>query len=91
MDTVEARWPGDNDKKRVCSLIEEGHIQNVRMAHLSVVASHSVNGVAALHTELLKKNLFPEFDALYPGRFNNKTNGITPRRWLRSCNRGSPR
>lgn len=86
MDTVEARWPGDNEKKRVCSIVEEGHVQSLRMAHLSVVASHSVNGVAALHTELLKKDLFPEFDALYPGRFNNKTNGITPRRWLRSCN-----
>jgi starch phosphorylase len=86
MDTVEARWPGDNEKKRVCSIVEEGHVQSIRMAHLSVVASHSVNGVAALHTELLKKDLFPEFDALFPGRFNNKTNGITPRRWLRSCN-----
>ena len=86
MDTVEARWPGDNEKKRVCSIVEEGHVQSIRMAHLSVVASHSVNGVAALHTELLKKDLFPVFDALFPGRFNNKTNGITPRRWLRSCN-----
>jgi len=86
METVELRWPGDNEKKRVCSIIEEDHVQNVRMAHLSVVASHSVNGVAALHTELLQKNLFPEFAELFPGRFNNKTNGITPRRWLRACN-----
>ena len=86
MDTVEARWPGDVQKKQICSIIEEGNVQNVRMAHLSVVASHSVNGVAALHTELLKKDLFPEFDQLFPGRFNNKTNGITPRRWLRACN-----
>ena len=86
LETVEAKWPGDVEKKRVLSLIEEGGSQMVRMAHLSVVGSHSVNGVAALHTRLLKSELFPEFDALYPGKFNNKTNGITPRRWLLACN-----
>ena len=86
LDEVELKWPGDLNKKRVLSLIEEGHEQMIRMAHLSVVGSHSVNGVAALHTELLKKQLFPEFDDLYPGKFNNKTNGITPRRWLVACN-----
>jgi glycogen phosphorylase len=74
------------EKKRVLSLIEENHEQMVRMGHLSVVGSHSVNGVAALHTKLVKSDLFPEFDALYPGRINNKTNGITPRRWLVACN-----
>jgi starch phosphorylase len=86
MRTVEAQWPGDNDKKRVCSLIEENHGKSVRMANLAVIGSHTVNGVAALHTALLKKHLFPEFDALYPGKFQNKTNGITPRRWLLQCN-----
>lgn len=86
LDAVEARWPGDVEKKRLLSLIEEDGGRMVRMAHLSVVGSHSVNGVAALHTQLLKSDLFPEFDELYPGKFNNKTNGITPRRWLLACN-----
>ena len=86
METVEAKWPGDVQKKRVLSIIEEGHTQMVRMAHLSVVGCFSVNGVAALHTQLLKSDLFPEFDTLFPGKFNNKTNGITPRRWLQACN-----
>jgi starch phosphorylase len=86
LEQVEAKWPGDTAKKRHLSLIEEGHEQMVRMAHVSVVGSHSVNGVAALHTQLLKNDLFPEFDALYPKKFQNKTNGITPRRWLVACN-----
>ena len=86
LEEVDAKWPGDAKMKQNLSLIEEGHVQMVRMAHLSVVGGHSVNGVAALHTELLKKDLFPEFDALYPGKFNNKTNGISPRRWLLACN-----
>jgi starch phosphorylase len=86
MQVVELRWPGDDSKKRACSLIDEHGEKAVRMANLSVVGSHAVNGVAALHTDLLKKNLFPEFDALYPGKFQNKTNGITPRRWLLASN-----
>jgi starch phosphorylase len=86
MQAVELQWPGDNEKKRACSLIEENGGKMVRMANLAVVGSHAVNGVAALHTALLKKHLFPEFDALYPGKFQNKTNGITPRRWLLKCN-----
>ncbi len=79
-------WPGNVEKVRVCSLVEENSGRMIRMANLAVVGSHAVNGVAALHTELLKKHLFPEFDALYPGKFQNKTNGITPRRWLAQCN-----
>ncbi|WP_425602971.1 glycogen/starch/alpha-glucan phosphorylase [Horticoccus luteus] len=86
MQAIEAKWPGDNEKKRVCSLIEENGQKMVRMANLAVVGSHAVNGVAELHTELLKKHLFPEFDALFPGKFQNKTNGITPRRWLLQSN-----
>jgi starch phosphorylase len=86
MQTLEAQWPGDNEKKRVCSLIEENGHKMVRMANLAVVGAHTVNGVAALHTALLKKHLFPEFDALYPGKFQNKTNGITPRRWVLKSN-----
>ncbi len=86
MEAVEKHWPGDNEKKRICSLIEEGGGKGVRMANLAVAGSHAVNGVAALHTALLKKHLFPEFDALYPGKFQNKTNGITPRRWLLKSN-----
>jgi glycogen phosphorylase len=91
LDEVEKKWPGDAEKKRILSIIEEGHQQMVRMAHLSVIGGHSVNGVAALHTKLVKSDLFPEFDALYPGKFNNKTNGITPRRWMLSCNPGLSR
>ena len=86
MVACEQKWSGDNLKKRACSLIEENGDKMVRMSYLSVAASHSVNGVAALHTQLLRRNLFPEFDALFPGKFNNKTNGITPRRWLLQCN-----
>ncbi len=68
------------------SLVEEGPVKHVRMANLAVVGSHSVNGVAALHTELLKRELFRDFHALWPERFNSKTNGVTPRRWLLQAN-----
>ena len=84
---VEKKWPGDLDKMRALSLIDErGGNKAVRMAHLSVLGGHTTNGVAALHTRLLKEKLFPEFDALFPGKFTNMTNGITPRRWLMVCN-----
>ena len=70
------------------SMIEEGHDQMVRMAHLAIVASYSVNGVAALHSDLLKQGLFTDFYELWPEKFNNKTNGVTQRRWLAACNPG---
>ena len=80
---VEARWPGDAEKREALSIIAHGHF---RMAYLAVVGSFSVNGVAALHSELLKRFLFRNFDEFYPGKLNNKTNGITPRRWLLAIN-----
>jgi len=85
---VEAKWPGDAGRKAELSIIEESQPKQIRMAYLSVVGSHTVNGVAALHTELLKKHLFSTFHELFPGRILNKTNGITPRRWLKACNPG---
>ena len=75
-------------KKAELSLIEESQPQQIRMAYLSVVGSHTTNGVAALHTDLLKKHLFSTFHELYPDKIQNKTNGITPRRWLKACNPG---
>lgn len=83
---VAKKWPGDTAKMRALSLIDESGGRKVRMAHLSVVGGHATNGVAALHTRLLREKLFPEFNELYPGRFLNVTNGITPRRWLMVCN-----
>lgn len=85
---VEAKWPGDDSKKAELSIIEEGQPKMVRMAYLSVVGSTKVNGVAALHTDLLKKHLFTTFHELYPNKLINMTNGITPRRWLLACNPG---
>ncbi len=79
-------WPGDEERLKRVSLVEEGEQKQVRMAHLAIVGSHSVNGVAALHTRLLKRSLFPDFNRLWPLRFNNKTNGITQRRWLLHAN-----
>lgn len=83
---VANRWPGDRERLSRLSIIEEGPQQQVRMAHLAIVGSFSVNGVAALHSELLKKGLFKDFYALWPDKFNNKTNGVTQRRWMAWCN-----
>ncbi len=88
LEEVEKRWPGDDALKSKLSLIEEGHPKMIRMAHLAVVGSHSVNGVAAMHTQLLKATLFKDFDEFYPGKFKNVTNGVTPRRWLQANNDG---
>ncbi len=79
-------FPGDSGKQQSMSLVEEGSSKQIRMAYLSIVGSHSTNGVAALHTELLKARLVPDFARLMPERFNNKTNGITQRRWLLAAN-----
>ncbi len=83
---VAYQWPGDNNKQRAMSIIEEGDTPHIRMAYLAIVGSYSVNGVAALHTQLLSEGLFADFYQLWPERFNNKTNGVTPRRWLAHCN-----
>lgn len=85
---VARRWPGDNDRLRRMSLIEEGDERQVRMAYLAIAGSFSVNGVAALHSRLLVEGLFRDFYELWPQKFNNKTNGVTPRRWLAQCNPG---
>lgn len=79
-------WPGDVERERRMSIIEEGFEPRVRMAYLGIVGSYSVNGVAALHTDLLTQGLFRDFFELWPEKFNNKTNGVTPRRWLAHCN-----
>ena len=83
---VALRWPGDTARQQRMSLIEEGPEAHVRMAYLAIVGSFSVNGVAALHSNLLKQGLFRDFYELWPSKFNNKTNGVTPRRWLAQCN-----
>ncbi len=85
---VASHWPGDSDRQRRMSLIEEGDVKQVRMAYLAIVGSFSVNGVAALHSRLLVEGLFKDFHDLWPTKFNNKTNGVTPRRWLALCNPG---
>jgi starch phosphorylase len=81
---VRERYPFDDGKLNRLAIVEHGH--SVRMANLAIVGSHSVNGVAQLHTDILKASTFAEMNELFPGRINNKTNGITPRRWLLKCN-----
>ncbi len=86
LDDVRAKHPGDEARVARMSLIEEGAPQKVRMAHLAIVGSHSTNGVAAIHSELLQKTVVPDFAELFPERFNNKTNGVTQRRFLLLAN-----
>ena len=85
---VKNRFPADDNRIERMSIIEEAWERKIRMAHLAIVGSFSVNGVAALHTEILKNDLFKDFYDMYPERFNNKTNGITQRRWLKKANPG---
>src|SRR5579863_2040544 len=86
LDDVRRLYPDDQARVQRMSLIEEGLVRKVRMAHLAVVGSHSTNGVAAIHSDLLRTRVLSEFAELFPDRFNNKTNGVTPRRWLRQAN-----
>ena len=83
---VANRWPGDGERQRRLSIIEEGPNPSVRMAYLAIVGSFSVNGVAALHSQLLKSDLFHDFNEIWPEKFNNKTNGVTQRRWVAMAN-----
>lgn len=86
MDQLEKVWPGDNKIKQKLSIIEEGNEKMIRMGNLSVIGSFAVNGVAQMHSDLVKTELFPEFNKLWPDKLTNVTNGITPRRWLKACN-----
>jgi starch phosphorylase len=83
---VHTRWPGEDDRLSRMSIIEEGPKKQIRMANLATIGSHSINGVAKLHTDLVKRELLRDFYELWPERFNNKTNGVTPRRWVLYAN-----
>ena len=86
LSQVATKWPGDTERQIRMSIIEEGDFKSVRMAYLAIAGSFSVNGVAALHSELLAEGLFKDFYELWPEKFNNKTNGVTPRRWVAHSN-----
>ncbi len=86
IEQLNSIYPGNNSMVSELSIIEEGAEKKVRMANLAIIGSHSLNGVAALHTEILKAHVFKDFYKLWPEKFNNKTNGITQRRWLKLCN-----
>jgi starch phosphorylase len=86
--TVEARYPGDLERLRSLSIIDDGGERRVRMAHLAVIGSHRINGVARIHSDLMRKQVFAGFADLYPERFINVTNGIAVRRWLKQSNLG---
>ncbi|WP_027710693.1 glycogen phosphorylase [Dickeya chrysanthemi] len=86
LDEVEERFPNEHDLFKRVSIIDEEHGRKVRMAWLAVICSHKVNGVSQLHTDLMVQSLFADFARIYPDRFCNKTNGVTPRRWLALAN-----
>jgi glycogen phosphorylase len=86
LDEVRRRFPGDNGRAERVSLVEEGNERKIRMANLAVVGSHSANGVAAIHSKLLRQTTMKDLAEMFPERFNNKTNGVTPRRWLALAN-----
>lgn len=86
MDEIKVRFGDDKYRMSQMSIVGEGEHPVVHMAHLGIVGSHKVNGVAALHSRLLVESMFHDFNELYPDKFTNKTNGITPRRWLKQCN-----
>jgi len=88
LEDVSARYPHDNERRQRMSLIDESYGRQVRMAHVAVVGSHKVNGVARLHSELMRQTIFRDFAELYPERFTNVTNGIAVRRWLKQSNPG---
>jgi starch phosphorylase len=88
MEAVKKKYPGDMDRLRRMSCVEEYGEKKINMAHLSVIGSHAVNGVAAIHSEIIKRDIFKDFYEMTPEKFQNKTNGITPRRWLMLCNPG---
>ncbi|WNC59662.1 glycogen/starch/alpha-glucan phosphorylase [Thermosynechococcus sp. QS41] len=91
LDQVRLQYPGDNDRLRRLSIIDESGCRYVRMAHLAAVGCHAINGVAALHSELLKQTVLKDFYELTPQKFSNKTNGVTPRRWMVLSNPGLTR
>jgi starch phosphorylase len=91
LESVEMRFPGDNDRLARMSLIDESGVKSVRMANLACVGSHAINGVAALHTELVKKDVLRDFYEMMPEKFSNKTNGVTPRRFVALSNPGLSR
>uniref|UniRef100_A0A4W6E952 Alpha-1,4 glucan phosphorylase n=1 Tax=Lates calcarifer TaxID=8187 RepID=A0A4W6E952_LATCA len=88
LERIAKLYPGDVDRMRRMSLIEEGDVKKINMAHLCIVGSHAVNGVARIHSEIIKDTVFKDFYEVDPQKFQNKTNGITPRRWLVMCNPG---
>jgi starch phosphorylase len=88
LEEISARYPHDNERRQRMSLIDEAYGRQVRMAHVAVVGSHKVNGVARLHSDLMKQTIFRDFAELYPERFTNVTNGIAVRRWLKQSNTG---